>query len=146
MLDNRMQNLDTKKEISIPKRRLRPPRYHKKDISIPKRDAPITKRGIKRFLILVERPTRETQAEKYTDTTLHDLLQFTQRPSLISLQERQFSEGVGPIQSIAGSCKSKSAALIPFSNLRSNFKHVCKQTSNDRLRKLLGKGILPNQR
>ena len=36
-----MQNLDTKKEISIPKRRLRPPRCHKKDISIPKKDAPI---------------------------------------------------------------------------------------------------------
>ena len=29
-----MQNRDTKKEISIPKRRLRPPRYHKTDISI----------------------------------------------------------------------------------------------------------------
>ena len=40
MLNNRMQNLDTKKEISIPKRRLRPPRCHKKDISIPKKDAP----------------------------------------------------------------------------------------------------------
>ena len=33
MLNNRMQNLDTKKEISIPKRRLRPPRYYKKKTS-----------------------------------------------------------------------------------------------------------------
>ena len=39
-LNNRMQTLDAKKEISIPKRRLRPPRYHKKDISIPKKAAP----------------------------------------------------------------------------------------------------------
>ena len=38
--NNRMQNIDTEKEISIPKRRLRLPRCHKKDISIPKRDAP----------------------------------------------------------------------------------------------------------
>ena len=36
-----MQNLDATKEILIPKRRLRPPRYHKKDILIPKRDAPV---------------------------------------------------------------------------------------------------------
>ena len=40
MPNNRVENLDTKKEISIPKRRLRPPRYHKKDISIPKKDSP----------------------------------------------------------------------------------------------------------
>ena len=32
--------IDTKKEISIPKRRLRPPRYHKNDILIPKKDSP----------------------------------------------------------------------------------------------------------
>ena len=37
MLNSRMHNLDTPKKISIPKRRLRPPRYHNKDISIPKR-------------------------------------------------------------------------------------------------------------
>ena len=41
MLINRMRIPDTKKEISIPKRRLRPPRYHKKDISIPKKMHPV---------------------------------------------------------------------------------------------------------
>ena len=40
MLNNRMQNLDTEKEISIPKRRLRPPQYHKKNFSIPKKTHP----------------------------------------------------------------------------------------------------------
>ena len=40
-LDAEQQNAESRyqKEISIPKRRLRTPRYHKKDISIPKKDA-----------------------------------------------------------------------------------------------------------
>ena len=41
MPNTRMLNLDTKK-ISIPKKRLRPPRYHKKDISIPEKDATLS--------------------------------------------------------------------------------------------------------
>ena len=51
MPNNRVQNLDTKKEISIPKRRLRPSRYHKKDISIPKKKThPSLFRGVRQFV------------------------------------------------------------------------------------------------
>ena len=55
MLNNRMQNLDTKKEISIPKKRLRPPRYHKKDISMPEKDAPVQKSCALRTLNFIHR-------------------------------------------------------------------------------------------
>ena len=37
MPNSRVQNLDTEKKISTPKRRLRPPRTHKKDILMPKK-------------------------------------------------------------------------------------------------------------
>ena len=45
MLNKRRQNLDSEKKISIPKRRLRPPRYHKEDISIPKKRCTLVRGG-----------------------------------------------------------------------------------------------------